>query len=465
MAEALTEYQIAALRWRKIGPAGFAKELFGVEPDEWQEEASRHLVERRRLSVRSGHGVGKSTFMAWCVPWFLLSYFPAKVPATAPTGHQLSDVLWAEIAKWLTILNQRHPAIGSLLEWTSEKIYLKSNPMESFAVARTARPEKPEALQGFHSDNILFLIDEASGVAENVFEVAEGALSTDGAFVVMAANPTRQSGYFFDSHNRMRSSWATMQVNGENCKRVSRQYIENMRNKYGVNSPIYKVRVQGEFVAATDGVIPLELCESALIRDVTRNKQPVIWGLDVARFGDDSTCLAKRGGNHQLEPCKEWFGKDTMQVVGIVKHEYETCIEKPSCINVDVIGIGAGVVDRLQELGLPVNGVNVAESASSAVGDQHYNRLRDELWFKGREWLDAKDCKLADDQSLIGELTTPKYSILSNGNIKVEGKDELKARGVASPNRADAFLLTFAIPLVANATWSQPLKYQSTGIR
>lgn len=465
MAEALTEYQIAALRWRKIGPAGFAKELFGVEPDEWQEEASRHLVERRRLSVRSGHGVGKSTFMAWCVPWFLLSYFPAKVPATAPTGHQLSDVLWAEIAKWLTILNQRHPAIGSLLEWTSEKIYLKSNPMESFAVARTARPEKPEALQGFHSDNILFLIDEASGVAENVFEVAEGALSTDGAFVVMAANPTRQSGYFFDSHNRMRSSWATMQVNGENCKRVSRQYIENMRNKYGVNSPIYKVRVQGEFVAATDGVIPLELCESALIRDVTRNKQPVIWGLDVARFGDDSTCLAKRGGNHQLEPCKEWFGKDTMQVVGIVKHEYETCIEKPSCINVDVIGIGAGVVDRLQELGLPVNGVNVAESASSAVGDQHYNRLRDELWFKGREWLDAKDCKLADDQSLIGELTTPKYSILSNGNIKVEGKDELKARGVASPNRADAFLLTFAIPLVANSTWAQPLTYKSTGIR
>jgi hypothetical protein len=99
------------------------------------------------------------------------------------------------------------------------------------------------------------------------------------------------------------------------------------------------------------------------------------------------------------------------------------------------------------------------------VGDQHYNRLRDELWFKGREWLDAKDCKLADDQSLIGELTTPKYSILSNGNIKVEGKDELKARGVASPNRADAFLLTFAMPLVANSTWAQPLTYKSTGIR
>lgn len=457
MPEALTEYQIAALRWRKIGPAGFAKELFGVEPDEWQEEASRLLVERRRLSVRSGHGVGKSTFMAWCVPWFLLSYFPAKVPATAPTGHQLSDVLWAEIAKWLTILNQRHPAIGNLLEWTSEKIYLKSNPMESFAVARTARPEKPEALQGFHSDNILFLIDEASGVAENVFEVAEGALSTDGAFVVMAANPTRQSGYFFDSHNRMRSSWATMQVNGEDCKRVSRQYIENMAKKWGRQSPIYKVRVQGEFAAATDGVIALELCEAALIREVERNKQPVIWGLDVARFGDDSTCLAKRGGNHLLEPCKEWFGKDTMQTAGLIKSEYDWANEKPHCINVDVIGIGAGVVDRLKELGLPVNGVNVAESPAVNSGKRQYSRLRDELWFQGREWLEALDCKLADDQDLVGELTTPKYDILSNGLIKVESKDDLKARGIASPNRADAFLLTFAPALGGSAFFKKKL--------
>ena len=142
----------------------------------------------------------------------------------------------------------------------------------------------------------------------------------------------------------------------------------------------------------------------------------------------------------------------------MVKQEYDAAKDKPVAINVDVIGIGAGVVDRLKELGLPVRGINVAESPS--VGDK-YQRLRDELWFKGRDWLAAMDCKFADDDALIGELTTAKYSILSNGKLKVEGKDEMKKRGVASPNRADAWLLTFAETGVMDDSWTKPLKYNT----
>jgi|SRR5690554_1479363 len=380
--------------------------------------------------------------MAWCVLWFMSCYYPCKVPATAPTSHQLEDILWAEIAKWHAAMRERVPQLANEFEWTKERFYLKSNPNESFAVARTARPERPEALQGFHSENILFLIDEASGVAENVFQVAEGALSTEGAFVVMAANPTREEGYFYDSHHKMRDRWAALHWDGEQSPMVSRQYVDDMRAKYGVDSPIYQVRVKGNFATATDGVIPLSLCEAARVREVQPiASAPVIWGLDVARFGDDSTALAKRKGNVQLEPTREWYGLDTMQVAGLIKLEYDSAKEKPSVINVDVIGIGSGVVDRLNELGLPVKGVNVAESASAC---EQYNRLRDELWFLGREWLEARDCRLADDDELIGELVTTKFQILSSGKIKVESKDELKKRGVASPNRADAWLLTFA---------------------
>lgn len=445
----MTPTQQAIKRWREGGPALFAKEALKVDPEDWQWEGSKILVKRRKLSVRSGHGVGKSTFMAWCILWFCICYFPCKVPATAPTGHQLDDVLWAELAKWHRVLKENLPALGGEFEWTAGAFKLKTNPSESFAVARTSRPERPEALQGFHSENILFLIDEASGVADNVFEVAEGALSTEGAFVVMAANPTRQSGYFFESHHKMRSDWGTLHVNGENCRRVSKAYIDSMARKYGRQSAIYKVRVQGEFATAADGVIPLELCESAKIRDVAKNDQaPIIWGLDVARFGDDSTALAKRQGNHQLEKCREWYGKDTMQTVGLIKHEWDNTPRdlRPASINVDVIGIGAGVVDRLKELNLPVYGCNVAESAAvnADADQQQYSRLRDELWFKGRQWLEALDCKLLDDDDLIGEMTTPKYAILSNGLIKVESKKELKDRGVKSPNLADAWLLTFA---------------------
>lgn len=444
----LSETQKAVLRWRKGGPALFAKEALGAEPTEQQWEASKAIVERRRVSIRSGHGTGKSTFMAWCVLWFLACYFPAKVPATAPTSHQLEDVLWSEIAKWHRKLSLRLPALGAQFEWSSGAFRMRSAPNESFSVARTSRPERPEALQGFHSEHILFLIDEASGVSDNVFEVAEGALSTDGAFVVMAANPTRQSGYFFDSHHKMRGSWAALHWSGVDSPMVSREYIANMAKKYGEHSPVYKVRVLGDFIGAVDGVISLELCESARVRDVeVHAAAPVVWGVDVARFGDDSSALAKRKGNHQLEPVREWYGKDTMQTTGIVKAEWEATAPemRPIAINVDVIGIGSGVVDRLKELGLPAVGINVAESeAVNDRSDRKFNRLRDELWWRGREWLEAKDCKFCDDDETIAELTTPTYTILSNGLIQVERKDDMKKRGVKSPNRADAWLLTLA---------------------
>lgn len=463
---ALSEVQRAVLRWREGGPALFVEEVLGAEPTKQQWQGSKALVDKRRVSIRSGHGTGKSTFEAWCVLWFLSCYFPAKVPATAPTSHQLEDVLWAEIAKWHRHMRERMPALADQFEWSSGAYRMKAAPNESFAVARTSRPERPEALQGFHSENILFLIDEASGVADNVFEVAEGALSTDGAFVVMCANPTRMSGYFFDSHHKMRSSWAALHWNGEESPNVSRQYVENMEKKYGRHSPVFKVRVLGEFVDAPDGVISLELCEAARIRDVEPSKSHIVWGVDVARFGDDSCALAKRQGNVQLEPIREWWGKDTMQTVGIIKAEWDKTRpeNRPAAINVDVIGIGAGVVDRLKELQLPVVGVNVAEAESpNANPDIQFNRLRDELWWRGRQWLEARDCKLLDDDETIAELTTPTYQILSNGRIKVEGKDELKKRGVKSPNRADAWLLTFhqgGMPLLKR----KPINYSSAGI-
>jgi len=355
-------------------------------------------------------------------------------------------------------MKENVPELAAEFEWSSERYYLKSHPNESFAVARTSRKENPEALQGFHSENILFLIDEASGVPENVFQVAEGALSTDGAFVMMAANPTREEGYFFDSHHKMRERWAALHWNGEDSPLVSKNYIEDMRLKYGIDSPIYQVRVLGNFATSADGIIPLGLCTDAIDRVVTRVKAPVVWGLDVARFGDDSTCLAKRSGNVQLEKTKEWFGIDTMQTSGLIMQEYERALEKPDSICVDVIGIGAGVVDRLTELGLPVVGINVAEAASISG---KYARLRDELWFECRDWLARRDCVLLEDDALIGELTTPKYSILSNGKLKAEGKDEMKKRGVGSPNRADAWNLTFA--RVAAQNVYKPIKYGNGG--
>lgn len=451
------EAERTILRWRAEGPALFAQQALGASPTEQQWQASRELVKTRRVSIRSGHGTGKSAFMAWSILWALVCYHPVKVPVTAPTGHQLSDVLWAELAMWW---RKMPPDLMAEFEWAAERFYRKDVPQEAFAAARTSRPEKPEALQGFHAENVVFVIDEASGIPDEVFQVAEGALSTDGAFVVMAANPTRMDGYFYDSHHKQRGRWAALHWNAEDSPLVSRDYIEDMAAKYGRESAIYRIRVRGEFAGNPDGVIPLDLIEGAISREVNAYG-PERWGLDVARFGEDRTALAKRHGNAMLVPVKSWRGKDLMQTAGLVKIEYDNAQRKPEAICVDVIGLGAGVADRMRELGLPVVAVNVAESPSAS---ERYNRLRDELWFKAREWFAGRDVKIVKDDELTAELTMPNYKVLSTGKIQVESKDEIKKRagGNRSPDLADAFCLTFAMG-GSKRKWA-PLKYNDIGI-
>ena len=441
-------------KWREGGPALFAVEALGVPPEwdaatgtgvlPWQWKASKEIVTRRRLSIRSGHGIGKSAFLSWAILWFMTCYFPTKIPCTAPTAHQLSDVLWAELAKWHRVYEERVPALARQFEWTKDEFRMKDAPKESFAVARTARADKPEALQGFHSDNLLILVDEASGVPDIIFEVGQGALSSVHAFVILTGNPTRTTGFFFETHNRLRERWATMAVNGEEVPLVSKQFIDDISHQYGRDSNVYKVRVQGEFpTSEDDAVIPLELCESALIRNV-EVYGVVRWGVDVARFGDDRTVLVKRRENGTTEKHKAWSGTDTMQTAGRIYAEYlDTPVaDKPEQIFVDVIGIGAGVADRLAELGLPIVPVNVAESSSY---NEQYNRLRDELWFLARKALEKLDFSLADDDTLVAELSLPKYKFTSSGKLQVESKDDLKKRYPRSPDVADAFCLTFGM--------------------
>jgi hypothetical protein len=333
--------------------------------------------------------------------------------------------------------------LQDMLELTGERLVWKPEATEAFVVARTASKDRPEALQGFHAENLMFILEEASGIDDIVFEVAQGALSTPGAKVIMCGNPTRLDGYFYRAFHGLRDRWHTMHVSSEDVPRA-RGHIEDVAAAYGRDSNIYRVRVLGEFPTEDDDtVIPLSLLEAAQHRQVERTGTMHIWGVDVARFGDDRSALARRYGNTMTHPVKWWRNKDLMQTTGIIVQEWDRTPEpeRPQAIMVDSIGLGAGVVDRLKEEGLPARGVNVAEQSSAR---DEYQRLRDELWFKVRDWLDAKDCHMAKDDDLSAELATVRYDINSSGKIKVEGKDEMKKRGVRSPDLADAFCLTFA---------------------
>lgn len=417
----------------KNHPVLFVKEVLNTNPDEWQCTFLNHIAAgNRRISVRSGHGVGKSTAASWAIIWYLLLRYPVKVVVTAPTSSQLYDALFAELKRWVKELP---PTLRDMLEVKQDRIEVKEAATEAFVSARTSRAEQPEALQGVHSDNVMLVADEASGIPEQVFEAAAGSMSGHSAVTLLLGNPVRSSGFFYDTQNRLANDWVTMKVSCVDSPRVSEAYVEEMKARYGEESNAYRIRVLGEFPRSDDDtIIPMELLELAKHRDVDASPYAkVIWGLDVARFGGDRSALAKRQGNSLIEPIKTWKNLDLMQLTGAVVAEWEALMpsQRPHEILVDSIGLGAGVVDRLRELGLPVRGINVSESP--AMGTT-YKNLRAELWYKCKAWFEARDCRIPADESLVAELATVRYFFTSNGKIQIESKDDIRKRGMKSPD-------------------------------
>ena len=450
-------------------PVSFVKNVFKVEPDEWQTAFLEAIRDNnRRISVRSGHGVGKSTAASWAMLWYLMTRYPVKVVVTAPTSSQLFDALFAEIKRWV---KEMPPALSELLEVKSDRIELRPSPTEAFISARTSRAEQPEALQGIHSDHVMLVADEASGVPEAVFEAAAGSMSGHSAVTVLLGNPVRSSGYFFETHNRLKSEWFTLHVNCEKSKRVSKEFVREMAIKYGEESNAYRVRVLGEFpLSDDDTMIPFSVVEQAMNRDIEVDRfAPMIYGVDVARFGSDKSALAKKKGNVIIE-VKKWRGLDLMQLVGAIKSEYEAeeSHDRPVSIYIDSIGLGSGVVDRLRELGLPAVGINVSESPAMKGS---YINLRAELWGKMKNWLEQRNCVIPKDDDLLADLTAPRYTFNSSGKLRVESKDEMKKRGLASPDMADACILTLAGDAAvgiygsnSGSTWTKPLKRLLKGV-
>jgi hypothetical protein len=285
----------------------------------------------------------------------------------------------------------------------------------------------------------MFVVDEASGVPPEVFEVAQGALTKKNVISVMTGNPTRLSGEFYRSHHQERHLWKTFHFSSEDSPLVSSDYPARVAKKYGKDSDVYRVRVKGDFpLAESDTFIPLPLVEQAkLIVQPEGNKS--IWAVDPARFGDDESALVKRAGLKVTE-VSGIRKRDTMEVSGWISRQAKK--EKPDQIMVDVIGIGSGVYDRLNEQGFPVISVNVAERATDS---EEYARLRDELWGKAKDAL-QEGLSLPEDEELAGQLSAPRYKFDSAGRIVIESKADMKKRGVDSPDRADALCLTFYQP-------------------
>ena len=453
----------------KDNPVAFAENCLNFSPDKWQKDFLEEYAKKtRKLSVKSGHGTGKSSVMCVMMLHHILFQFPQKTVVTAPSTSQLHSAIWADIKAMIDALP---PVLKDMLEYTAEKIVLKGAPNESFINAKVARLDNFDALQGVHSPgSVLLVCDEASGIHDNTFIASYGSLSTENARIVLCGNPVRNNGYFYETFHSVASEWKNFTVSCLDSPRVSDSYINEIRSMYGEDSNVWRVRVIGEFPLQDDDTfIPLHLAESAVDRDVEANPDAsIVWGVDVARLGSDSSALCKRKGNIVLEPIKTWKKLDLMTLAGTLLNEYNETKEdeKPDSVEIDCIGVGAGLLDRLAEQGeMPVRGVNVSESPS--LGSSYAN-LRAELYGKAKEWLEKKNCKLPRDKELINELCSPKYSFNSSGKLKLESKDDLKKR-IKSPDKADAFTLTFASsPAIFSGGekigWNRPLVRNISGV-
>lgn len=424
---------------------GFVTQIIGASPDDHQAEALSALDENDHVTQKAGHGTGKSAEESWMILHYASTRYPFKIPCTAPSKHQLHDVLWGELAHWHKKMN---PLFRDMFIWSKENFRLKSDPEECFAAARTATKENPEALQGFHSDYVFRVVDEASAVPDQVMEVLEGATGLYETKEFMGGNPTRIEGTFYRAFTKDKEFFKPLTASCLTSKLTPPRFIERMRNKWGEDSNMWRIRVLGEFPdRESDTFIPYHLAYDALLREIPdQTGLPKAFGVDVARFGDDKTAISIRRGD-DFAPVKVFNQLNTMQTAYTVAKLAN--IERPKQIFVDVNGLGAGVYDRLSEMGYPVVAVNVSESP--AYHPEMYDRLRDELWGEFREWLEQRRGKLHDneDMDLIGELTSPKYHLTGGRpqKIKIESKEEMKRRQLPSPNQADAVIMTFAQPV------------------
>ena len=435
--------------WRK-DIALFAWNNFRFVPDEWQSEGFKKVQRSKRVSIKSGQGVGKTAWSAIVFLWFLTCFPNARVVATAPTRQQLNDVLWAELEKW----RQKSPLLVHVLKWTKTYIYFVGREKRWFGVARAS--SKPENMQGFHEDNMLFVVDEASGVDEEVLEAIRGTLTGVNNKLIFVGNPTQTSGMFYDSHNSEKESWDTMTVDAEKSKRTNKENIAALKKKYGDSSNVVRVRVHGLFPLAEDDVfIPFSDVEKAMMLDFGEEHEifKISLGVDVARFGDDETVIYSNASNLiNLEYRRT--KQDLMVTTGEVIRSYKELRKRyPDYhgliyVFIDDTGMGGGVTDRLREvryeeglLGMVIVPVNFASSPPK-FAEESYTNISGYMWGVVKELLRQQVLCLPNDEELSGQLTTRKYTVNSKGIIKLESKEDLKKRQLPSPDMGDALALS-----------------------
>lgn len=457
-----------AKKWRN-DPLAFAQGAFpwgkgtlkGMSgPDRWQQKHLAYLRDKLQdgasvdeviqTAIAAGHGVGKSGEVAWVILWAISTRADTRGVVTANTDTQLRTKTWAELAKWY------HLCIFRIwFELTATSIFSKQ-PGHDKTWRIDAIPwseSNPEAFAGLHNQGkrILVIFDEASAISNKIWEVIEGAMTDKNTQILWLCygNPTRNTGRFFDCFNKFRHRWWTMHVDGREAAMSNKAQIQAWLEDYGEDSDFFKVRVRGVFPSQSAmQFIPRNIVDAAISREmphVDYTRMVAILGVDVARYGDDASVIRTRFGlDSRSMPVQKFRGLNGWQLGAKVAEHYrylKSLGVRKIIINIDVGGVGASPVDWLQQNGYPINAINFAHSPDDK---DRYKNKRAEMWGRMRDWLSEGGC-IDDDSELIADLTGVEYSYTPTNQILLESKEDMKKRGLASPDNADSLCLTFAV--------------------
>lgn len=452
----LDKSMVELYRKGKDDPKFFVENVVGTTKL-WtkQAEIMRSVRDNPRTAVRSCNGAGKTFTTANTCAWFLTSLPNSVIVSTAPTARQVQQLLWQEINN--IHRTSRYPLGGKCLNvsWTLGAKW--------FAVGLST--DDPNRFQGFHADNILGVIDEASGVDAPIWEGMDAILTSQGARMLVIGNPTEPSGEFFDAfasplyHKIHISAFDTPNFteNGvtlESIKNgtwnliqpriiypalVTPQWVAERYQEWGEDSPAFQSRVLGNFpLLGSDTMIPLGWVLRAKERDLEyKAADRVTMAVDVARFGDDESVIGVRKGN-SLARNEILNNVDVYSLSKAVKRMADE--EKPEYIKVDAVGIGAGVADILRAWGYKA--IDYVAQERAYLSDKFVNK-RTESWYNLREKFRLNEINIPPDELLVGQLSALKYTFDTAGRYKLESKDDVKKRGLNSPDRADVVAMLF----------------------
>ena len=404
-------------------PYGFARAVLGVELYGWQQDILAAMDQRgAAVAVKAANGSGKTTTVGVPLALWHAAVFPGSlVIATAGVFRQVKEQFFPGIRRFQHLFPEWNFLETEVETPSGSRIYGFST-------------DDPGRFEGWHNENLLVLCDEAKSIPDAIFEAIERCQPCRR---LLMSSPGRRQGRFYEAFTSRRSFYRQFSVPAQQCSHIPEKWIQDQIAQYGSDSPLVRSMIHAEFpgTETENVVIPLSDLEKCLATPPTVEAGETHAFCDFAAGGDENVLAIRRG--NRIEIVKAWRERDTMAAVGEFVRLFRQAGLQPKQISADASGLGLPMCDRFREVGWDLHRIR---NEKQATKPEAYMNLGAEIWFEGARKIQTQDIALPQDRLLHQQLVARRYSVNSRGQLQLEPKEHLQARGLPSPDRADAAL-------------------------